>query len=216
MYRQLAHSILLEAASTNMVKLLVGRSAHGNFIRGMRGQFAGSTARTIAKRLAEKARPLKVYVASPLGFPFGPDMKSRHKLLDKIESAVKKAGHKVISPWRHDYGPEISSAYGIADSYKRRRALSKIATKITDINAKDVDRADAVLAVYHPAAHVGGKEIDSGTVAEVSQAVTQRKPVHLFRSAGLPDVGDFEGKIANVQALRGTKKIFRRPKDINF
>jgi nucleoside 2-deoxyribosyltransferase len=219
-YAQFARIILLEA--NPMVISRIGRQfarrGGGNFLRDMRGRFAGSSG-TMSKRLAEKARPKTVYIASPLGFP-GEGAEQRLKLKSAIEKRVKDLGHNILDPWRHEeYGPEIGAAFGNKSWAGQRQQFRNIATRIAKGNEKDVlEDADAILAVFHKAPHVPGVEIDAGTVAEAGMMRGRGKPVYTYRDASIPDVGDFPGIPVNLQAehLALPKNRYRRVKDINF
>jgi len=221
-FADIAYSILIEANPMNISKIAkqFSRRDSGNFLRTTRGQFAGSKS-LMSKRLAEKARPKTVYIASPLGFPKAIDESKmsaakRFKLKADLESKVKKLGHKVLDPWRHDYGPEIGGAFGNKSWAGQRQQFDKISKKIGGANERDLKDADTILAVHHKAPHVSGDEIDAGTVWETGHMRGQGKQVHIYRDAGLKDVGDFPGQPVNLQAKYGARRVYRKTKDINF
>jgi nucleoside 2-deoxyribosyltransferase len=124
--------------------------------------------------------PVKVYIASPLGFSAAGRL-----FLEQVEAHVRSLGHDVISPWDD---PEVAAATARGADHGELVQL---------IGSRNVDRITAVDAVL---ACLDGMEPDSGTAAEVGYAAALGKPVFGLRTDWRP-CGDFPGLPLNAQLL---------------
>ncbi|MGH7747541.1 MAG: nucleoside 2-deoxyribosyltransferase [Candidatus Dormibacteria bacterium] len=125
-------------------------------------------------------RPVKVYIASPLGFSAAGRL-----FLEQVEAHVRSLGHEVVSPWDD---PEVAAA--TAAGMDNDRLVHLIGSR----NAARIAAADAVLAC------LDGMEPDSGTAAEVGYATALGKTVFGLRTDSRP-CGDFPGLPLNAQLL---------------
>jgi len=97
---------------------------------------------------------VKVYIASTLHHPL--------ILNGEIQAALRSKGHDVVSTW-HDGPLEFSKGMTFAERWR-----------IAKQNYTDLDKADMVLAVPFPDAHLRGAH------TEIGYALGKGKPVLIF------------------------------------
>jgi nucleoside 2-deoxyribosyltransferase len=130
-----------------------------------------------------------VYVASPFGFSPATSGFYEAELL----AAIRAAGLEPLDPWADPHaGDEIDAARALPVSESRNQALRAINRRLGAVNAANIRRADALLAV------LDGVDVDSGTAAEIGFAAALGKPTVGLR-LDTRQAGDNEGAVVNLQ-----------------
>lgn len=125
------------------------------------------------------AQPVRIYVASPLGF----DDAGRAYYRGTLIPALHTAGFDVLDPW------PVGPPQPWPDSIEEQRALNHA---IGQRNERMLEDCAAVLAV------LDGVDVDSGTAAEIGYARARAKPVVGLRT-DLRHSGDNDAAVVNLQ-----------------
>lgn len=133
-------------------------------------------------------RPVRVYLAGPLGFS---EAGTQFKDAVLIKT-LTKLGYEVIDPWKLTAKDKIDKVLHLPYGAERRDAWKALDAEIARNNEAGIDRADAVIAV------LDGTDVDSGTAAEIGYAYGRGKPVLGYRG-DFRESADNEGAIVNLQ-----------------
>ena len=108
-------------------------------------------------------------------------------------AAIRAAGLEPLDPWADPHaGDEIDAALALPVSESRNEALRAINRRLGAVNAANIRRADALLAV------LDGVDVDSGTAAEIGFAAALGKSIVGLR-LDTRQAGDNEGAVVNLQ-----------------
>jgi nucleoside 2-deoxyribosyltransferase len=138
------------------------------------------------KRL--EANPMKIYLASPLGF----SEVGRAFYHGTLIPEVRRAGLEVVDPWTLTAQDKIDVVLKMPYGPAKRDAWRDLNKIIGGNNRNGIDDSQMVLAV------LDGVDVDSGTAAEVGYAFAKGKAILGYR-------GDFrlsadnEGSTVNLQ-----------------
>jgi nucleoside 2-deoxyribosyltransferase len=130
--------------------------------------------------------PVKVYVASPLGF----NEAGRHWAATVLHPRLAEAGWEVLDPWLDQSG-DIAATLALPPGPARIDALRAMSREIGARNRRLLAEADAVLAV------LDGPDVDSGTAAEVGWAAAHDTTVIGLRTDFR--LADHEAAVVNLQ-----------------
>jgi len=130
----------------------------------------------------------RIYIASPLGF----SETGREFYYNRIIPAVEKAGFEVIDPWKLIPEEILKDVEKMPDGAEKKHMWQEISMMIGRGNTIGLISADGVLAI------LDGKEIDSGTAAEIGYASALEKPIVGYRN-DYRQCGDNEGTVINLQ-----------------
>ncbi|HET7086983.1 MAG TPA: nucleoside 2-deoxyribosyltransferase [Rhizomicrobium sp.] len=140
------------------------------------------------KVVAGGGRPLRLYLAGPLGFSEAGTRFKDCTIIPKLHAL----GYEVIDPWTLTAKEKIDQILRLPYGQGRRDAWKALDPEIARNNEAGINRADAILAV------LDGTDVDSGTAAEIGYAYGRAKPILGYR-------GDFrlsadnEGSTVNLQ-----------------
>jgi nucleoside 2-deoxyribosyltransferase len=133
-------------------------------------------------------RPLRLYVAGPLGFS-----EAGREFYDKtLVRLITSRGYQVLDPWKLTEQHRIDRVRRMRYGPKKRDAWRALNPKIAENNRRAIDRSDGLVAV------LDGVDVDSGTAAEIGYAFAKGKRIVGYR-------GDFrlsadnEGSMVNIQ-----------------
>jgi nucleoside 2-deoxyribosyltransferase len=132
--------------------------------------------------------PLRIYMASPLGF----SQAGRHFYEGVLVPFVRSLGYEVLDPWALADAGRIVAVQAMPYGTARREAWRVLDREIGATNRAAIDAAHGVVAV------LDGVDVDSGTAAEVGYAFARGKLIVGYR-------GDFrlsadnEGSTVNLQ-----------------
>jgi nucleoside 2-deoxyribosyltransferase len=135
-----------------------------------------------------EARPMKIYLASPLGF----SEVGRAFYNGKLIPEVRRLGYEVVDPWTLTPQAEIDAVQKMPYGPAKRDKWRELNIEIGGNNRKGIDDSDMVFAV------LDGVDVDSGTAAEIGYAFAKGKRILGYR-------GDFrlsadnEGSTVNLQ-----------------
>lgn len=155
-------------------------------------------------------RPLRVYLASPLGF--SPE---NSPYLAKVKDKLRDLGAEIIDPWEtaQRFQSEIDTTQLITDQAERTAVFRRIAAKIGQCNEDSTRDADIVFAI------LDGAEVDSGTASEVGFGAALGKWCYGLRT-DFRDMGDLPGCPINLQVLHFIERqggmLFRTIDEISF
>jgi len=137
------------------------------------------------------AQPLKVYLASPLGFAESTRFFMEKKYKRRIATV---SGLKALDPWKEDPKSSaiIRAAKSVNDLKHRRKAWDRVVLEIGAKNATLIDEADGIVAV------LDGVDVDSGTAAEIGYGAAGGKWVIGYRQ-DLRRTGEDEAAEVNLQ-----------------
>jgi nucleoside 2-deoxyribosyltransferase len=136
-------------------------------------------------------RPIRIYLANPLGFSQGGTYFKNEVLIPKLEHL----GYQVIDPWNSAYTAQASAVAQLPYGTDRRDKWAALNPKIGAQNASNIRNADMVVAV------LDGTDVDSGTAAEVGFAYALGKPIVGYRG-DFRLASDNEGSVVNLQVER--------------
>ncbi len=153
--------------------------------------------------------PLKIYLASPLGF--SPE---NNPYREKIKQHLIQQGYQIFDPWEQkEVNRRITTALAMEDQSERTKAINDAAAFAGAANADGIRWANVVLAV------LDGAELDSGTAAEVGFGAGLGKKCYGLRT-DKRDVGDLPGLPFNLQVLHfillSGGRLFRTIPEIKF
>jgi nucleoside 2-deoxyribosyltransferase len=132
--------------------------------------------------------PLRIYIASPLGF----SQAGRHFYGGVLVPFVRDLGYEVLDPWALTDPGRLAAVQAMPYGTARREAWRALDREIGATNRAAIDAAHGVVAV------LDGVDVDSGTAAEVGYAFARGKLIVGYR-------GDFrlsadnEGSTVNLQ-----------------
>lgn len=132
--------------------------------------------------------PIKIYVASPLGF----SEVGRDFMYGRIIPTIEDLGYEVLDPWKLTPEEQIASVLALPYGEEKRQRWQRLNQVIGKNNETAIKDATGLLAV------LDGVDVDSGTASEIGCAAALEKPVLGYR-------GDFrlsadnEGSIVNLQ-----------------
>jgi nucleoside 2-deoxyribosyltransferase len=152
--------------------------------------FAQSETRVAGTKGRPSASPVKVYLASPLGFADSTRMFMYKQLIPKLTSV----GVNIEDPWDapRELDEQINNAKRITDLDTRRKAWTQIVRQLGERNARLIRDAQGVVAV------LDGVDIDSGTAAEIGYAAALGKWVIGYRG-DFRRTGEDVGSEVNLQ-----------------
>jgi nucleoside 2-deoxyribosyltransferase len=133
-------------------------------------------------------QPVKLYVASPLGFSEA----GRQFYYDTLLPRLTTSGCEILDPWMLTDAAKIKAASDMPYGSEKRDAWRKLCAEIGRNNAAAIADCDALLAV------LDGSDVDSGTAAEIGYAFALKKHIVGYRS-DFRLAGDNEGAIVNLQ-----------------
>ena len=139
--------------------------------------------------LHNQKQPLKIFLASPLGFSESGRFFLREKVIPEIESEKVH----IIDPWR-DFDSDERKIQDMMkkDTKMQIKELNEYATHIAARNEKDLRDADMMIAI------LDGVDVDSGTAAEIGLAYGLGKKVIGYRS-DLRQTGENLATTINLQ-----------------
>jgi nucleoside 2-deoxyribosyltransferase len=132
--------------------------------------------------------PLRVYMASPLGF----SQAGRHFYEGVLLPFVRQLGYEVLDPWTLTEPARIAAVQAMPYGPAKREAWRALDREIGATNRAAIEAAHGVVAV------LDGVDVDSGTAAEIGYAFARGKLIVGYR-------GDFrlsadnEGSTVNLQ-----------------
>lgn len=135
-----------------------------------------------------RIEPMRIYVASPLGFSESGRLFHEKALLPMIRAA----GHEVIDPWTLTDTTIIEQVKQMPPGTARQQRWREVNAIIGRNNVAGIDRCDAILAV------LDGADVDSGTAAEIGYAVAKGKLAIGYRS-DFRLTGENEAAAVNLQ-----------------
>lgn len=132
-----------------------------------------------------------VYIASPLGFSES-TRRFNEFIVDKLRKNINDV--TILNPWDYDsdVAKQFKKASEIHDPDLRIKRLHEIDFMLGEKNVRDIERADAVLAI------LDGVDVDSGTAAEIGFAFAKNKLIIGYRG-DIRKTGDNEGVVVNLQ-----------------
>jgi len=133
-------------------------------------------------------QPIKIYIASPLGF----SEVGRKFYYEVLVPLIANAGYEVLDPWVLTPQTTIDELLTMPYGATKRDAWRKLNLVIGENNKRAIDSAKGILAV------LDGADVDSGTASEIGYGCSRGCKIIGYR-------GDFrlsadnEGSIVNLQ-----------------
>ena len=132
--------------------------------------------------------PMKLYVASPLGFSEA----GRQFYYDTLLPRLAASACEILDPWMLTDAAKIKAVSDMPYGAAKRDAWRSLGAEIGRNNAAAIAACDTLLAV------LDGSDVDSGTASEIGYAFALKKRIVGYRS-DFRLAGDNEGAIVNLQ-----------------